>query len=237
MHQKLSTFMLCYLLSASDRCPTHQSSDTIGVSLSAFSGLNDAGATPTSDHIDQPQQQASGSSANQQQPEESATIPNHVLISKHQENNVSSSAPLHFVAIPMTYSRSVDMFCQIHPTHLSNMSYPLAPMLVPLTYTGSAPSSHAQRPNDAVFMPANLPHFLGPSPVGIHTPASCLPVFSAARGLDLSHGSDSSLFQNQAAAASSDPAPVYRPAASDSTEPPSIRLSTAERYFKLGMFY
>ncbi|XP_074493919.1 PDZ and LIM domain protein 5a isoform X2 [Sebastes fasciatus] len=201
-----------------DRCPTHQSSDQVGVSLSAFSGLNDA-------------------TTSEQRPEEDATIPNYVLISEpgsllktqHQENNV------HLVAMPVTYSSSVDMFCQIHPTHLSNINYPLAPMLVPLTYTGSTPSQipsgHALRPNDAsldaVFMPANIPHFLGPSPVCTHTPASCLPVSSVipAQGLYLSHGSDSSL--NQAPEASSDPVPVDRPAASDNTKPPSFRLPTA----------
>ncbi|XP_042343495.1 PDZ and LIM domain protein 5a isoform X2 [Plectropomus leopardus] len=214
----------------SDRSPKHPSSDRVEISPS------DAGAN----NIDQPQPD-SGSSASQEQPEEGASIPNYVLFSKpgslltsqHQENSVPSTAPLHLVAIPMTYSSSVDMFCQIHPTHLSNMSYPLAPVLVPLTYTGPSqiPSSHAQRPNDtsldALFMPANIPHFLGPSAVSTHTPASCLPVCSVlpAQGLHLPHGGDSSLVQNQAAA-SSDPIP----AASDKAgaEPPSFPLPTAE---------
>ncbi|XP_044052663.1 PDZ and LIM domain protein 5a isoform X8 [Siniperca chuatsi] len=232
------------------RSPTHQSSDQVVVSCSAFSGLNDAEATTTYDHMitHQPQQQQTASlSANQQRPEEASTIPNYVLISKpgsllkpqHQENNVSPTTPLQLVAIPMPYSSSVDMFCQIHPTHLCNMNYTSAPVLVPLTYTGSTPSqiisSHTQRPNDAVFLSADIPHFL--SPVCTHTPASCLPVFSVlpAQGLYLSHGSDSLLIQNKAPETSSDPVPVHRPAASDSTvtEPSSFRLPTAER---LGCF-
>lgn len=241
--------MLCYLLSASDRSPKHQSSDQVVLSPSAISGVNDSEATPKSDHIDQPT-----SLANLQQPEEDATIPNYVLISKpgslfqaqDQENNVSSTTPLHLVAFQMPYSSS-DMFCQIHPIHSSNMNYSLSPVLVPLTCTGSTqsqtPSSHAQRPNytshDAGFLPAIIPHFLGPSPVCTHTSASCLPVFNVlpAQALYMSHGSDSSLVQNQAPVASSDP--VHIPAASDSTvtERPSFRLPTAERYIELGMFY
>lgn len=195
--------------------------------------------------------QAAGSSANRQRPEEDATIPNYVLISKHdnlleaqhQENDSSPTTPLQLVAFPMPYSSSVDMFYQIHPTHLPNVNYPLAPVLVPLTYTGSTPSqipsSHAQRPNDssldAAFLPASIPHFLGPSPVYTHTPASCLPVFSVlpAQGLYLSHGSDSSLAQNQAPEASSAPDASL----STVTEPPSFQLPTAERYIELGMFY
>ena len=58
LHQKLSTIMLCYLLSASDRSP-HKSSE-VGVSHPALNGRYDAGATPTSVHIDQPQPQGSG---------------------------------------------------------------------------------------------------------------------------------------------------------------------------------
>lgn len=244
--------MLCCLSSASDRSRTHHSSDQVEVSPSAFSGLNDDRMI-----THQPQPQVAGSSANQQRPEADATIPNYVVISKpgsllktqHQENNESSTAPLHLVAFPMPYSSSADMFCQIQPTHLSNMNYPLAPMLLPLTYTGSSPSqkssSHAQRPNDssldAAFLPANIPHFLGLSPACTHAPASCLPVFSVlpAQGLYLSHGSDSSLVQSKAPEASSDPVPVHRPAASDRTvtEPPSFRLPTAERYIELWMFY
>lgn len=205
----------------------------------------------------QPQPQTAGSSANQQRPEEEATIPRNVLTSKpgsffiaqHQESDASSTAPLHLVAFPVPYSSSVDMFCQIHPTHLSSMNYPLAPMLVPLTCTGSNPSqippSYTQRPNDgspdAAFSPASIPRFLGPSSVCSHTPASCLPVFSVlpAQGLYLSHGSDSSLVQNKAPEASSDPVLVRRPAASDRTvaEPPSFRLPAAERYTELWMFF
>ncbi|XP_078026815.1 PDZ and LIM domain protein 5a isoform X1 [Epinephelus lanceolatus] len=138
----------------------------------------------------------------------------------------------------MMYSSSVDMFCQIHPTHLSNMNYPLAPVLVPLTYTSSVPSqipsSHAQRPDDtsldAVFMPANIPQFLGSNPVYTQTPASCLPVSSVlpAQGLYLSHGGDLSLVQNQAPEALSDPVPAA--ADSTATEPPSFQLPTAESF-------
>ncbi len=244
--------MLCCLLSASDGSPTHQSSNQVEVSLSAFSGLNDDQMI-----THQPQPQMSGSSANQQQPEADATIPNYVIISKsgsllktqHQENNESSTAPLHLIAFPVPYSSSVDMFCQIHPNHLSNMNYPLAPTLLPLTYTGSSPSqipsSHAQRPNDtsldAAFLPANISHFLGSSPVCTHTAASCLPVFSVlpAQGLYLSHGSDSSSVQSKAPEASSDPVPVQRPTASDSSvaESPRFQLPTAERYIELWMLY
>ncbi|XP_068560392.1 PDZ and LIM domain protein 5a isoform X2 [Cebidichthys violaceus] len=244
----LCVIMVCYLLSASDRSPTHQSVDPVEVSRSAFSGLNDAGATSTSDHIDQPQPQVAGSSANQQWPEEGATIPNYFLISEpgsflktqHQENNASSSTPLHLVAIPMTYSSSFNMFYQVHPTHLSNINYPLAPMYVPLTHTSSTPSQiqscQTQRPNntslDGMLMPAHVPHFLGPSPVCTHTPASCLPVSSVspAQELNLSPGSDSSLVQNQALDASSDHGPVLRPAASDGAvpEPPGFQKPAGE---------
>lgn len=215
--------MLCYLLSASDRSPTHQSSDQVEVSLSAFSEMNDA----ESDHMTtrQPQALTAGSSVDQRRPEEGATIPSCVLISKpgsllktqHQENSLSYTAPLHLVAYPMPYSNSLDMFCQIHPTHLS-----ISPTLVPLTCTGSTldqiQSSHAQRSNDAVFMPANIAHFLGSSPVCTHTPTafSILP----AQGLYLSHGSKSSL--NQAPEAPFDPVSIHRPAAPN-------------RYIKLGM--
>ncbi|XP_051277604.1 uncharacterized protein LOC127375603 [Dicentrarchus labrax] len=197
----------------------------------------------------QPQPQLAGSSVNKQQPEEDATISNYVLIPKpgsllntqHQENNVSSTAPLHLVGFPMPYSSSVDMFCQMHQNHLSNMNYPLAPMLVPVTYSDSTPnqipSSHAQRPNDAVFLPANMPHFLGPSPVCAHTPASCLPVFSVlpGQGLYLSHCGDASLFQNQAPEASPDSVPDHRRAASHSTvtEPSSFQVPTAGSNFHL----
>lgn len=198
----------------------------------------------------QPQPQTAGSSANQQRPGEGASIPNYVLIfepgtllkTQHQENNLPSTAPLYF---PMPYSSSVDMFCQIHPTHLSNMHYPLAPMLVPLMYPGSTaiqiPSSQAQRPNDtsldATFLQANVPHFLGPSPVSTHTPLSRFPFFnvSPTRGPYLSYGSDSSLVQNQEPEASSDPIPVHGPATV--TEPPGFPLPTAERYNELWMFY
>ncbi|XP_031712182.1 PDZ and LIM domain protein 5a isoform X2 [Anarrhichthys ocellatus] len=231
-----------------DRSPTHQSIDQIEVSRSAFSGLNDAGATSTSDHIDQPQPQVAGSSANQQWPEEGATIPNYFLVSEpgsflktqYQENNASSTTPLHLVAIPMTYSSSFNMFYQVHPTHLSNINYPLAPMYVPLTHTSSTPSQiqlcQTQTPNntslDAMLMPAHVPHFLGPSPVCTHTPASRLPVSSVspAQELNLSPGSDSSLVQNQAPEASSDPGPVLRPAASDGAvpEPPGFQQLTDE---------
>lgn len=182
----------------------HQSSDQVGLSLSAFSGLNDAGATPTSDHTDQPQPQSSSLSAYQQQQEEGTTIPNYVLISKpgsllntqHQAKNVSSTTPFHLVTFPMTYSNSVDMFYEIHPTHLSNMNYLLAQLFVPLPCTGSTPSQmlfcHAQRPNDTsldeVFMPASIPHFLGLSSVCTHTAASFSSV-SSVQGLY-------SLFQN-----------------------------------------
>lgn len=208
--------MLCYLLSASDRSPTRQSSDQVEVSLSA---LNDA----ESDHMAtrQPQTLTASSSADQRRPEEGATIPSCVLISKpgsllksqRQENNLSYSAPLHLVACPVPYSNSLDMFWQIHPSHLSNMNYSLSPMLVPLTYTGSTPDqtqpSHAQRSNEAVFMPATIPHFLGSNPVCTHTPAafSIIP----AQGLYLSHGSDS--LSNQAPEAPFDPISIHRPAA------------------------
>lgn len=247
----MNLILLCSTV-ASDRSPTHQSSGQGGVSLSALSGPNDAESDRMIAY--QPQPQTAGSSANQQRPGEGASIPNYVLIFKpgtllktqHQENNLSSTAPLYF---RMPYSSSVDMFCQIHPTHLSNMCYPLAPMLVPLTYTGSTPSqvpsSQTQRPNgtslDAAFFQANIPHFLGQSPVSTHTPLSRLPVFNVlpTQGLYLSYGGDSSLVQNHEQEASSDPIPVHGPAATDSTvtEPPGFPLPTAERYNELWMFY
>ena len=246
--------MLC-LLSASDRSATHQSSHHVEVSLSALSGLNGA----ESDHMikHQPLAQKAGSSADQRQPEEGATVPGYVLISEpgsllktqHQENDESSAAPLHLVAFPMAYPGSVDVFCQIHPTQLSNMNYPLTPMLVPLTYSGSnssqIPESHARRPNDAslnaAFLPDSVPPYLGQNPVCTQTPASCLPVFSVlpAQGLNSSHNSDSSLVQNKAPEASSDPlVPAQTPAAQDSavTEPPSFPSHAPERYIHLWMF-
>lgn len=250
--------MLCYLLSASDRSPVHQSSDQGGVSRTTFSGMNDAEAAPTSVYFDLPQPQTAVSSASQQRPEEDATITNNVLISnpgsilkaQNQENNVSSTTHLNVVAIPMSYSSSVDMFCHIHPTCSSNMNYPLSPMLVPLTYTGQSqiPSSHTQRPYDtsldAMFLPANMHQsFLGPSPVCTQTLASYSPVFSVLPaqtvGLFSSAGSNSSLVQNQAPERSSDTVPVQRPAASDGafTEPPSFQLCTTERYIEPGVFY
>ncbi len=232
--------MLNYLLFASNRS-----------SFSAFSGLKDA----ESDHMiaNQPKPQTAGSPASHQQPEEGATNPKYTLVSKpgsllktqHQENNVSATAPLHVVAFPMPYSSSVDMFCQMHPNDLSNMDYPMAPVLVPLTYTGLNPSqiaaSHAQRPNcaslDAKILPANTPGLLGPNPVCTSTPASCLPVFSilSAQGLHSSRGSDSLFIQNKTPEAPSDPVSVHRAAALDCmvTEPPSFPLPTAERYIVL----
>lgn len=105
------------------------------------------------------------------------------------------------------------MFSQKHPTHLSNTHYPLAPMLVTLTYNGSIqiPSSQSQRPYDTsidVFLRANNTHFLRPNPVCTHTPISCLPVYSvlATQGVYLSYGSDSAA-QNQEPDAPSDPSP------------------------------
>ncbi|XP_030273553.1 PDZ and LIM domain protein 5a isoform X4 [Sparus aurata] len=219
----------------SDRSATHQSSHHVEVSLSAFSGLNGA----ESDHTIKHQLRAgnAGSSADQQQPEGGATVPGYVLISKpgslsktqHQENAESSAAPLHLVAFPMGYPGSVDVFCQIHPNQLSNVNYPLAPLLVPLTYSGSnssqIPESHAQRLNDA-FLPDSVPRYLGQNPSCTQTPASCLPVFSVlpAQGLNSLHNSDSSLVQNKAPEASPDPVPVQTPAAQDIavTEPPSF---------------
>lgn len=219
-------------------------------SLSAFSGLKDA----ESDHVitDHPEPQTVGSSANQQPPKEGATNPNYVLISKpgsllktqHQQNSLSSSAPLHLVAFPMPYSGSLDMFCHIDPDQMSNINHPLTPVLTPSSYTDLNPSqiaeSQEQRPNDAsvdaAFLPANNSGFPGPSPERIHSPASCLPAFSAlpAQGLQLLYGSDSLLVQNKAQEASSDPVPVQRPAADRTdctvTEPPSFQPITAERY-------
>lgn len=243
----LNTLML-YLLSASDRSATHQSSHHVEVSLSAFSGLNGA----ESDHTIKHQLRAgnAGSSADQQQPEGGATVPGYVLISKpgsllktqHQENAESSAAPLHLVAFPMGYPGSVDVFCQIHPNQLSNVNYPLAPLLVPLTYSGSnssqIPESHAQRLNDA-FLPDSIPCYLGQNPSCTQTPASCLPVFSVlpAQGLNSLHNSDSSFVQNKAPEASPDPVPVQTPAAQDIavTEPPSFPPPAPERYIELWM--
>nr|XP_046243519.1 PDZ and LIM domain protein 5a isoform X3 [Scatophagus argus] len=228
----------------SNRSPTHPSSDQVGLSPSAFSGLNDEESDRMITH--QPQSQMAGSSASQQQ--EGAPIPNYVLVSKpgspfkteHQQKDVSSTAPHHLVSFPMAYSSSFDMFCQIHPTHLSNINHPLAPVLVPLMYTGltpsQTPSSQAQKLNntspDATFLQASISHFLGPSPVCTHSPASSLPVFCVlpSQGLHLSHGSESSLLLNQTPESSSDPVPVHRPAASDSsvTDPTSLPMCTAE---------
>ncbi|XP_040010481.1 PDZ and LIM domain protein 5a isoform X2 [Xiphias gladius] len=244
----------------SERSPAHQSSDQVGVPLTMFSGLNDAEDPLTSAHTDQQQPRVAGSSADRQWPEKDTVIPHDVHISnpesllktQNQENNISSTTHLHVVSTPMSYSNNFDMFCQIHPTHLSNGNYPLAPVLVPLTYNGSAliqmSSSHtrhdictdAQKSNDtsldAVFLQANTPHsLLGPSPVCTQTPASCLPilsVFPAQRvGVYSPCGSSSVPAQNQALGASSDPVPVHRPSTSDFTltAPPSIQLLTAER--------
>ncbi|XP_042277018.1 PDZ and LIM domain protein 5a isoform X1 [Thunnus maccoyii] len=243
-----NSIMLCSLLSASDRSPVHQSSDQVGVLLATFSGVNDVEAMPTSVYFDQPQPQSAMSSANQQRPEEDATTPNHVLLSnpgsvlkaQNQENNVSSTTHFHVVAIPMSYSSSVDMFCHMQPTCSSNMNYASAPMLAPLPYTGQTQisSSHTQRPNDTsldVFLPANMPQsFLEPSPVCTQTLASDSPAFSVLHGetvgLYSSAGSNQSLVQNQAPERSSDIVPVQSPAASDGafTEPPSFQLCTTE---------
>ncbi|XP_044229115.1 PDZ and LIM domain protein 5a isoform X4 [Thunnus albacares] len=232
----------------SDRSPVHQSSDQVGVLLATFSGVNDVEAMPTSVYFDQPQPQSAMSSANQQRPEEDATTPNHVLLSnpgsvlkaQNQENNVSSTTHFHVVAIPMSYSSSVDMFCHMQPTCSSNMNYASAPMLAPLPYTGQTQisSSHTQRPNDTsldVFLPANMPQsFLEPSPVCTQTLASDSPAFSVLHaetvGLYSSAGSNLSLVQNQAPERSPDIVPVQSPAASDGafTEPPSFQLCTTE---------
>ncbi|XP_022613396.1 PDZ and LIM domain protein 5 isoform X2 [Seriola dumerili] len=238
----------------SDRSPARQA----GGSLTTCSALSDTETTPTS-HTDQPQLQATGSSANQQWQEKDAIIQHDVLISKpdgllktqNQDNNISSASHLRLVAIPLSYSSSVDTFRQIHPNHLSNMNYSLAPMLVPLTCNGSAlnqmSSSHAhhytfsdaQKSNDtsldAVFLPDSMPHsFLGPNPVCSHTPASCLPVFSLLPaqtvGVYSSCGSSTLPAQNQAPGASSDPVRVCRPCTSDVTlsAQPSFQLLPAE---------
>lgn len=237
-----NSIILCYLLSASDRSPVHQSSDQAGVLCTTFSGMNIAEATPTSLYFDQLQPQTALSSASQQRPEEDATIPDHVLISnpgsilkaQNQENNVPSTTHLHVVAMPISYSSSVDMFHHLHPTCSSSMNYPLAPLLVPFNYT-----SQSQLPSFK-DMPQS---FLGPSPVCTQTLASYSPVFSVLPaqtvGLYSSACSNSSLVQNQSPERSSDFVPVQRQAASDGafTEPPSFQLCTSKRYIEPGMFY
>ncbi|CAK6973840.1 PDZ and LIM domain protein 5a isoform X5 [Scomber scombrus] len=195
--------------------------------------MNNAEATPTSLYFDQLQPQTAVSSASQQRPEEDATIPDHVLISnpgsilkaQNQENHVPSTTHLHVVAIPMSYSSSVDMFRHMHPTCSSSMNYPLAPLLVPLNYT-----SQSQLPSFK-DMPQS---FLGPSPVCTQTLESYSPVFNVLPaqtvGLYSSACSNSSLVQNQSPERSSDFVPVQRPAASDGafTEPPSFELCTSK---------
>lgn len=189
---------------ASDRSSTHQPSGQGGDSLLAFVGLNDAESDGMLAH--QPQPQAAGSSASQQQPGQGASIPKYVHILKpdtktqHQENTLPSTVPFYN---PVSYSSSVEMFCHILPTHLSGIHYPLAPVLLPLMYSGSTPSQiPAQSPNDtspdAAFLQANTPYFLGPSPVSTHTPVYSLPVFNVlpTQGLYFPCDNDFSLVQN-----------------------------------------
>lgn len=188
---------------ASDGSSTHQSSGQGGDSLSAFTGLNDAESDGMIVH--QPQPQAAGSSASQQQLGQGASTPKYVHILKpdtplktqHQKNNLPSTAPLD---VPVSDSSSVDMFCHMLPTHLAGVHYPLAPVLLPLMYTGSTPSqipsSHTSP--DAAFLQANTPYFLGPSPISTHTPVSSLPVFNVlcTHGLYFPCDNDFSLVQN-----------------------------------------
>lgn len=203
------TLIFFVLTVASDRSSTHQSSGQEGDLLSAFIGLSDAESDGMIVH--QPEPQAAGSSASQQQLGQGASTPKYVHILKpdiniktqHQKNNLSSTAPLH---VPVSYSGPGDMLCHILPTHSAGMHYPLVPVLLPLMYTGSTPSqipsSQAQRPNDtssdAAFLQANTPYFLGPSPVSTHTSLSSLPVFNVlpTHGLYFPCDNDFSVVQN-----------------------------------------
>lgn len=239
-------------MSASDRSPAHQSSEQVELSISASGGLNDAESNHMITH--QPQSQSAGSSANQQPTEKDATSPSYVLISRpdsvlksqHQVSNVSSAAPLHLVAFPVPYSRSLDVFCQTQPNSLSNMDYPLAPVLVPLSYTGSNQSLIPSYLTQQTFntspgvtcLPARVPTFPGARSVCTQRPASCLPVLSVvpAQELYLSRGSESSFAQNKAPV---DPSElVHRPDDSQipAAEPPSCHQPTAERYIEFGVW-
>lgn len=190
----------------------------------------------------QGQPQAPGSSASQQKPGEGVKISSHVPVFKpdsffkiyHQDKNLSSTLPTCF-SIP--YSSSVDQFCQMHQTCWSNMHHPFAPMLVPLTSTRPATclmSLLGQRLNSAALLQTNVPHFFRLSSVSSPSPVSNLPVLnvSSTHGTYLSHGSESSLVQNQKQDGFSDPIS----ADFSVTVPQCFSLPTAERYFDLLMF-
>lgn len=222
IHQKQNILNKITRFSASDRSPAQDCALQAVCSLPTFTTVGDAETTSASAHTDQSKLCPAGLLANQQWPED-AISPHDVLISNPDhfqtpnQDNLSPTSHLRLVAIPISYSGSVDTFHQIHPTHLPNMNYSFAPVLVPLTCNGPAlnqmASSHAHHyyfpdPHelndtsvDAAFLPANTPQtFYGPSPACSHT----LPVFSVIPaqtvGVQSSCGSSSVPVQNQARA-------------------------------------
>lgn len=223
-HFEQNNTILCYLTSTSDRSPAQDCAHQAVCSLPTFTTVGDAETTSASAHTDQSKLCTAGLSANQQWPEKDAISPHDVLISNPDhfqktpnQDNLSPTSHLRLVAIPLSYSGSSDTFHQMHPTHLPNMNFSFAPVLVPLTYNGQTlnqmASSHAHHYNfpdshklndtsvDAAFLPANTPQtFYGPSPACSHT----LPVFSVIPaqtvGVQSSCGSSSVPVQNQAKA-------------------------------------